>query len=60
MSMQIAETADQTDGIRHLTDSELDSANGGFIWIAAFAIGAAVGYGCRKAGEWTVGQLLGE
>lgn len=40
MSMQIAPTADQVSEVR-----------GGFIWIAAFAIGAAVGYGCRKAGD---------
>lgn len=60
MSMHIAPTSEQASEARQLTATELDAVNGGFIWIAAFAIGAAVGYGCRKAGdaivEWTIGD----
>jgi hypothetical protein len=37
--------------VRELNAAETDEVSGGFIWIAAFAIGALVGYGCRKAGE---------
>lgn len=60
MSMHITETSNQTAEIRHLTDTELDNVNGGFVWIAAFVIGAAVGYGCNRAGnafvEWAIGD----
>ena len=37
--------------VRELNAAEMDEVSGGFIWIAAFAIGALVGYGCRKGGE---------
>jgi hypothetical protein len=60
MSMHMTETSNQTAEVRHLTDTELDNVNGGFVWIAPFVIGALVGYGCHEVGEWTVEQLLGE
>jgi hypothetical protein len=45
---------------RELNAAEIDDVSGGFIWIAAFAIGAAVGYGCRKAGDATVEWFFGD
>jgi Bacteriocin class II with double-glycine leader peptide len=40
-----------TTEIRELTTNELDKVDGGFVWIAAFLGGAAVGYGIRLAGD---------
>jgi hypothetical protein len=58
--MSILETSDQALEVRHLTDGELDAVNGGFIWIAAFAVGALVGYGCRRAGDAAVEWAFGD
>jgi hypothetical protein len=41
----------ETTEIRELTSEELNDVNGGFVWIAAFLGGAAVGYGIRCAGD---------
>ena len=41
----------ETTEIRELTSDELNDVNGGFVWIAAFLGGAAVGYGIRCAGD---------
>lgn len=48
--------------IRALDTAEVDEVFGGFIFasLGVFLVGAAVGYGLRLAGEWTVGQLLDE
>ena len=59
MMMSMQAQTEQTADVRHLTATELDDVNGGFIWIAAFAIGAAVGYGIHKAGE-AVGDWFGD
>jgi bacteriocin-like protein len=37
--------------IRELTMDELNEVSGGFVWIAAFVGGAAVGYGIRRGAE---------
>ncbi|MFM9850945.1 MAG: hypothetical protein ACKVP3_27945 [Hyphomicrobiaceae bacterium] len=60
MSTRIAELSEQTSEVRQLADNELDAVNGGFIWIAAFAIGAAIGYGGRKAGDAAVDWAFGD
>ena len=44
-------TQETTTEIRELTTNELDNVDGGFVWIAAFLGGAAVGYGIRLAGN---------
>jgi hypothetical protein len=36
---------------RELNAAEVEEVSGGFVWIAAFLGGAAVGYGIRKGGE---------
>ena len=42
---------EKTSEVRELTANDLDEVNGGFVWIAAFVGGAAVGYGMRSGGE---------
>lgn len=41
----------ESSALRELNAAEVDDVSGGFVWIAAFVIGAAVGYGIRKGGE---------
>lgn len=60
MSTRIADLPAEVSGVRQLADNELDAVNGGFIWIAAFVIGAAVGYGCRRAGDAVVDWAFGD
>ena len=45
--------------VRELNAAETDEVSGGFIWIAAFAIGALVGYGCRRGGEAAIDYFSG-
>jgi hypothetical protein len=45
--------------VRELNAAETDEVSGGFIWIAAFAIGALVGYGCRRGGEAAIDYFAG-
>jgi bacteriocin-like protein len=58
--MRTADVPIQTPDFRQLAENELAAVNGGFIWIAAFVIGAAVGYGCRKAGDAAVDWAFGD
>lgn len=60
MTTDAADLSVQTSEVRRLAENELAAVNGGFIWIAAFVIGAAVGYGCRKAGDAAVDWAFGD
>ena len=52
MSKYTAQTPDQ--GLEVLTDTQLDAVNGGFIWIAAFAIGGDTAGGVQSFGVMAV------
>jgi hypothetical protein len=43
---------------RELSIDELDSASGGFLWIAAVVGGFAVGTGIRMGFDWAVKKLF--
>ena len=53
MEMTKTDTAE-----RELSIDELDSASGGFIWIAAVVGGFAVGTGIRMGFDWAVKKLF--
>jgi hypothetical protein len=53
MEMKKTETAE-----RELSIDELDSASGGFIWIAAVVGGFAAGTAIRMGFDWAVRKLF--
>jgi hypothetical protein len=53
MEMKKTETAEH-----ELSIDELDSASGGFIWIAAFAAGFVTGGAIRLTADWAIKKLF--
>jgi len=53
MEMKTTEAAE-----RELSIDELDSASGGFVWIAAFVGGFVVGGAIRLTADWAIKKLF--